>query len=45
MATHETPGFTAPGEEKLAGLEPYWWSIICFVVLIVVVLIMTQVVY
>ena len=39
------PEFTARGEEKLLGLEPYWWSIVCFVSLAAVILIVRFGVY
>ncbi len=37
--------YTAPGEEKLKGIEPYWYSVACFIFIAVLVLIMTQIVY
>jgi hypothetical protein len=41
----QQPGYTAPGEEKLRGIEPYWWSVIIFASLAILILIMTQIVY
>ena len=45
MPRQEAGTYTAPGEEKLKGIEPYWYSVAAFVSIAVIVLIMTQIVY
>jgi hypothetical protein len=40
-----TPSYTKPGEEKLLGIEPYWWSIVVFVALAATILIVRFGVY
>jgi hypothetical protein len=45
MPKQEEGTYTAPGEEKLLGIEPYWYSVAVFLSLLVVCLIMTQLVY
>ena len=40
-----TPEYTARGEEKLLGIEPYWWSIVVFASLAAVILFVRFVIY
>jgi hypothetical protein len=43
--SRNAPEFTARGEEKLLGLEPYWWSIVVFASLAIVILVVRYIVY
>ena len=43
--SRNAPEFTARGEEKLLGLEPYWYSVIVFVSLAVLIICVRFIVY
>ena len=45
MPTGKTPQYTGKGEERLLGIEPYWWSIVVFVSLAAVILFVRYVIY